>query len=166
MSENRSKISIGTGLTILTNIGLVIGLIFVWLELRQNQTQLEADVELSLATSYQTALGRVVENQALAEIIGTAYVDPESLTLTQYLQFTSHHAEWMALVFATYQLWRSGAIEEEVWEQHSSYYLLFLQTPWLQKFWHELNHDNLYPPHFIEELESRLPEPQVFSVPE
>ena len=104
MSEKRSVVSIGKGLTILANVGLIIGLLFVWLELRQNQTQLKAEVELNLASGYQTALGRGVENPALVNIIGTAYFEPESLTPTQYTQLTFYHAEWMTLVFATYQL--------------------------------------------------------------
>jgi membrane associated rhomboid family serine protease len=166
MSEERSEISIGKGLTILANAGLLIGLIFVWVELRQNQTQLKAEVELSLASGYQTVLGRGVENPALLDTIGTAYFEPESLTPTQYSQLTFYHAEWMTLVFATYQLWHAGAIEDDVWEQHSRYYLTFLLTPWMQDFWRGLNHDGVYPPRFIEELEARLPEPQTFSMPD
>jgi hypothetical protein len=166
MSEKRSVISIGQGLTILANVGLVIGLIFVWLELRQNQTQLKAEVEFSLASGYQTALGRVAENPAIADILGAAYFEPESLTQTQYAQLTFYHSEWMTLVFATYQLWRAGAIEDEVWEQHSRYYLTFLLTPWMQDFWRGLHHDGVYPQHFIEQLEARLPEPQTFSMPD
>ncbi len=166
MSEKRSVISIGEGLTIVANLGLVIGLMFVWLELRQNQTQLAAEVELNIASSYQTALGRIVDNSALADTIGIAYFDPESLTPAQYLQLSSYHAEWMVLVFATYQVWRSGAIDDEVWDQHSTYYMLFLQTPWLQEFWRELNHDNVYPKQFLKELEARLPEPRTFPTPE
>lgn len=165
MSEKRSVISIGEGLTIVANLGLVIGLMFVWLELRQNQTQLAAEVELNIASTYQTALGRIVDNSVLAETIGIAYFDPESLTPAQFLQFTSYHAEWMVLVFATYQVWRSGAIDDEVWDQHSTYYMLFLRTPWLQEFWRDMNH-NIYPKQFLRELEARLPEPQTFSIPE
>ena len=166
MSEKRSAISIGEGLTIVANLGLVIGLMFVWLELRQSQTQLEAEVELNIASSYQTALGRMVDNPEIADVMIAAYSNPESLTPTQYLQLTSYHAEWMVLVFATYQVWRSGAVEDEVWDQHSTYYMLFLQTPWMQEFWRSLNHDDLYPRQFIEELEARLPEPQTFSIPD
>lgn len=166
MSEKRYVISIGEGLTILANTGLVIGLIFVWLELRQNQAQLNAEVELNLASSYQTALGRGVDNPALVDILGIAYSDPESLTPTQYTQLMFYHSEWMTLVFATYQLWHAGAIGDEVWEQHSGYYLAFLLTPWMQDFWRGMHHDDLYPQHFLEELEARLPEPRTLSMPD
>lgn len=153
-------ISIGEGLAILANVGVVIGLIFVWMEIRQSQTQLKADVELSLASSYQTVLGRSVDNPAVADLLATAYMRPDELSTTQYLQLMAYHAEWMALVFATYQLWTTGAIDIDVWHQHSQYYLLFLTTPWMQDFWRGLNHDELYPEEFLNELEARLPHPQ------
>ena len=86
MSKKHPSISLGEGLAIVANLGVVLGLIFVWVELRQSQTQLRADVELSLAASYQTVLGRASENEHVAEFMRTAYMDPDSLTETQYLQ--------------------------------------------------------------------------------
>ena len=88
-----------------------------------------------------------------------AYQDPASLTPTQYLQLMSVHAEWMAIVYATYELWRTGAISEETWKLHSNYYLELLRTEWLQQFWRGMHHEGMYPAEFMESLESRLPEP-------
>ena len=159
MSDKHPAISIGEGLAIVANFGVIVGLIFVWMELRQSQTQLSADVELSLAASYQVALGRAVENDHVAELMMVAYRDPESLTPTQYLQLMSVHAEWMSIVYATYELWRADAISEQTWALHSNYYLLFLQTEWLQQFWRNMHHEGMYPEAFMESLESRMPTP-------
>ena len=162
MSKKHPAISVGEGLAIVANLGVVLGLIFVWVELRQSQTQLSADVELSLAASYQSVLGRASENDHLAELMSLAYRDPASLTPTQYLQLMSVHAEWMAIVYATYELWQSGAISEESWELHSNYYLSLVRTEWLQDFWRGMHHDGMYPEDFMQSLESRLPEPETF----
>ncbi len=159
MSKWRGTISLGEGLAVLANLGVIVGLVFVWMELRQSQTQLGADVELSLAASYQTAMGRSIEFDHVAEILALSYQDPESLTQTQYMQLMSLHAEWMSIVYATYELRRTGAISEETWQIHSNYYLLFLSTEWLQQFWREMNHEGLYPAEFMDDLESRLPTP-------
>ena len=159
MSKKHPSISLGEGLAIVANLGVVLGLIFVWVELRQSQTQLRADVELSLAASYQEVLSRASENDHVAELMHTAYMDPSSLTETQYLQLMSVHAEWMAIVYATYELWRSGAISEETWGLHSNYYLFLLQTEWIQKFWRGMHHEGMYPAEFMQSLEARLPEP-------
>ena len=162
MSEKPPAISVGEGLTIVANAGVIIGLVFVWMELRHNQLQLRADVELSLATAYQTVLGRVVENPEMAEIQIQVYRDgPNSLAGPQYIQLMSGHAEWMSLMYATYQLWQSGAISEETWDFHARYYLMLLQTEELQSFWRGMNHgDAMYPRNFLDELEARPPEPR------
>ena len=159
MSKKDPAISVGEGLAIVANVGVIIGLLFVWAELRQSQTQLKADVELTLANSYQAAMGRSVENDHVADIMLISYQDPSSLTQRQYLQLMSIHAEWMSIVYATYELWRSGAIPEESWLLHTNYYLLFLQTEWLQQFWRGMHHDGMYPTEFMQSLESRLPSP-------
>ena len=157
MADRQPRISLGEGLAIVANAGVIVGLIFVWVELRQGQTQMRADIELSLAEAYQSVLSRAAENDHVAEIMILAYEEPRSLSQLQVVQFMSIHAEWMTIVFATYQLWQSGAISEEAWLAHSNYYLLFLQTEWLQNFWRGMNHEGLYPEAFIESLESRMP---------
>jgi len=159
VSRWRATISLGEGLAVVANVGVIIGLLFVWMELRHSQTQLGADVELSLAYSYQTAMGRTIENDHVAEIIIVAFQDPGSLTPIQYVQLMSVHAEWMSVVYATYRLWRTDAISEETWERHSNYYLLFLQTEWLQQFWRDMHHEGMYPQDFMGSLESRMPVP-------
>jgi len=159
MSKEHPSISVGEGLAIVANLGVILGILFVWMELRQNQAQLVADVELSLAASYQAAMGRTIENEQVAEIAMIAYHDPQSLTPTQYLRLMSIHAEWMSIVYATYELWRKGAISTDAWELHSNYYLLFLQTEWSQQFWRDMQHEGMYPEAFMNSLESRMPVP-------
>ena len=161
MNTRVPAISLGEGLAILANLGVVLGLIFVWAELRQNQAQLKADVELSLAAGYQEALGRTVENPHVAEILFKTYLEPESLTQVQYVQVMSIHAEWMALVYATWELYRSGAIDEQTWRYHSNQYLYFLSTEWTQNFWRGMLHDGMYPQEFLDEMESRMPDPNL-----
>ena len=122
MSELRGRISIGQAATILANIGVLVGLVFVILELQQNRVSLEAEIELSLAQSYQEAMGRSLENPAVAELLSTAFTDPESLTQIQYVQLMAWNAEWMAIVYATYRLRISGAVDEDSWRQHANYF--------------------------------------------
>ncbi len=160
MNRWRSTVSLGEGLAIVANIGVVVGIVFVWMELRNNQAQLSADVELSLAASYQTALGRTLENDHLADLMMMAYQDPSSLSTRDSIQLMSIHAEWMSIVYATWVLRRDGAVSEESWLMHSNYYLEFLRTTWLQNFWRSMHHEGMYPKEFMQDLESRLPIPE------
>ena len=165
MSRWSPTISFGEALAVTANLGVIVGLIFVWVELRQNQTQLSADVELTLANSYQTALGRTIENDHVADIMMMSYLDPQSLTMRQNVQLMGMHAEWMALVYATYELWQNGAVSEDTWLMHSNYYLEFLRTEQLQKMWRGMHHEGMYPEEFMRDLESRMPIPEQPMVP-
>lgn len=160
MSGRQPAISVGEGLAIVANMGVILGLVFVWAELRHSQTQLSAEIELSLAAAYQATMGRTTENESVAEIMRIAYANPQSLTENQYVRLLSLHAEWMSVVYATYELWQSGAIDEDRWRFHSSYYLFFLQTRWLQDFWRGMHHEGMYPQEFLDELEARMPVPE------
>ncbi len=166
MSDKQPAISVGEGLAIVANLGVVLGLIFVWMELRQNQTQLKADVELSLASSYQEVMGRMSENTHLTEVVRLAYTDPGSLTAIQYTQLMAVHAEWMAIVYATWELRQSEAISEESWLLHSGSYLHFLRTEWIHDFWRGMHHEGQYPEEFMQNLESRFIEPETFPASE
>ena len=76
-------------MTVLANLGVLIGLILVVAELRQNQVSLQAEIELNLASAYQEALGRSSENASVAELMQTAFVTPDSLSRTQFTQLTA-----------------------------------------------------------------------------
>ena len=165
MSKWQKTISLGESLAIAANLGVIVGLVLVWMELRQSQTQLAADVELSLAASYQTAIGRMIDNEQVRETMRTSYLDPDSLTMDQYGQLMGVHAEYMSFVYATYELWRSGAISEDTWLLHSNYYLHLLRTEWLQDFWREIHHEG-YPDEFMDSLESRMMVPEVWQAPD
>ena len=118
---------------------------------------LQAEIELNLAASYQESLGRTLENPAVAELLQRAFLSPDSLTQTEFMQLMGWNAEWMAVVYATFRLRELGAIDEEVWRQHGSYFALFFQTPWMREFWRNTN-GGVYPDDFMAELEGLLPE--------
>ena len=155
--EAKGGISIGQAMTVLGNLGVIVGLIFVGMELQQNRINLQAEIELGLASSYQEAMGRTVESPAVAQLLQTAFLEPDSLTGIQTVQLMSWNAEWMAVVYATYRLRELGAVDEQQWLQHSSYFMLFFQTEWMRSFWRETNHGT-YPADFLAELEQLVPQ--------
>lgn len=155
-SDGKRGISIGQAATIVANLGVLIGLVFVIFELQQNRLNLQAEIELSIAASYQVAMGRTLENPVVAELMQTAFTQPDSLSDVQYVQLMSWNAEWMAVTYATHRLWRMGAISEETWLQHGSYFALFFQTEWIRDFWRATN-AGIYPETFLQEFEALLP---------
>ena len=66
---------ISTTLALTANIGILIGLIVVILELRQNQETLDASIQLSLSSAYQEIASRPVENRDFAAVIYKGFVN-------------------------------------------------------------------------------------------
>jgi hypothetical protein len=66
---------ISTGLVVTANVGVLVGLIFVLIELRQNQETLDASIQLTLSAAYQEISSRVVENRDFAEVLEKAFLE-------------------------------------------------------------------------------------------
>ncbi|GAB4536868.1 MAG: hypothetical protein Tsb0010_16280 [Parvularculaceae bacterium] len=116
-------------LGVVTHIGVVIGLILVILELRQNSRDLQAQIELSMADSYQTILGRSIEHKEFADLIIKGAMAPDEITMAERLRLTSWQAEQLVVLFATYQLYDKGIVEEDVWAMHARGFGYFMSVP-------------------------------------
>lgn len=156
MPDKRWSVSLGQAVTVLANLGVLVGLIFVVAELQQNRVALQAEIELDLAAAYQTTIGRGVDNASVVDLLQTAFLTPDSLSQAELTRLMGWSAEWMAVVYATYRLRELGAVDDEVWQQHGSYFALFFQTPWMREFWRSTS-TGVYPDDFMAELETLMP---------
>lgn len=145
-SPSRRRISLGQILTIVANAGVVLGLIFVGLELQQTRVSLQAEVELTLAQSYQVLMGRTVENPYVAEIILKANTQPDALEPVEFIGILAWTAEALNLAFAAWQLNELGAIEESTYRQHVGYIAASFQTEFMRGLWRD--NLGLYPEEF------------------
>lgn len=116
-------------LGVVTHISVMIGLVLVILELRQNSRDLQAQIELSMAESLQTSLGRVIEYEDFAELIAKGASTPDEISLPERLRLTSWQAEQLTVLFATYQLFDKGILEEDIWRQHARGFAYFMSVP-------------------------------------
>lgn len=150
------RITMGQLLTLFANLGVVIGLVFVGLELQQTRVSMQADVELTLAQSYQVLMGRSIELPHVAEIILMANTQPEQLEPVQFVGILAWTAEALNLAFATWQLREMGAIEEATYRQHVTYIAASFQAEFMQGMWRD--NLNLYPEAFQVEMAGLLSE--------
>jgi len=151
--SNRKRWSTVEVVTVLANIGVLVGLMFVGFQLRLGQRTLEAEVQLGIGSAYQELASRVIENSDLRVAMETAVSTPDSLDAQELLQLTNHFAEWTSFLFTIYELRNKGVITNAMWTQHATYFALSLFTPWLHEFWRG-NFLPAYPVEFIDEVES------------
>lgn len=140
-----------TTAAVITNVAVLVGLAFVIVELQQNERNLAADVQLSLASAYQDLSSRPIENPDFAATLTRMFTVPDSLSQVEFVQALNWMNEWAAVLFATYELRRSGVITTETWEQHAKSFALFLDNEWFRERFVG-NFSVSYPEPFIEEL--------------
>lgn len=140
-----------TAAALLTNLAVLVGLGLVIVELRQNQKALDASVQLSIAELYQAMGAQVLENPELAQTFQDMFFQPDSLSPTEYMQAAGWTQNWNALLYATWQLRRSGAISAETWDQHARYFALYLvHAPAYRSLYESLSKGAYPDPFFLE----------------
>lgn len=93
-------------------VAVVLGLIFVGLELKQNTAAISAQAIFELNASSNEAFREVAQNPDLADLLSRGYADPQSLNSNERDRF--HY--WLRSVFnlneSAYLYYKKGLIEE------------------------------------------------------
>ena len=139
---------INSTLALTANIGILIGLFFVILELRQNQDTLDASIQLSLSSGYQEIASRPVENREFAAVLYKAFVNLDDLDMVDKIQLMNWNQEQLTLLYATYELRNSGIVPEAVWDHNAKWFASFLKTPNILEFY-ETYSRHVYPEDFF-----------------
>ena len=127
------KIDLGQTFGILANVGVIAGIIFLAVELQQNNELLEAEVSYSKYSVDYERRRRMIENSGGISDISVKNRQGEELTATEtyrlgiYLNDLLFNIEWQ------YEEMRSGRLAESdldlrIWRQ------LFSDTPGLTEF--------------------------------
>lgn len=104
----------------LTNIAVVIGLIFVGLEFRANTRAIESESLDSFMSGWNDTNAAILQNDRTSEIWYRGYADPKSLTAHEksvfmlFLQFSSSNFERI------YRARELELIPDETWESHKA----------------------------------------------
>ena len=126
------KLDLGQSITILANVGVIAGIIFLAVELRQNNELLEAEVSYSKYNVDYERRRRMIENSGGISDISVKNQQGEELTATEtyrlgiYLNDLLFNFEWQ------YEEMRAGRLDESdldlrIWRQ------LFSATPGLEE---------------------------------
>jgi hypothetical protein len=70
---------------LLANIGVIVGLLFLVLEMRQNSAIATAQVRMEYAATWRTIDGARQE-KSFAELINKSLVEPETLSVAEIIQ--------------------------------------------------------------------------------
>jgi len=141
-------------LTLTANIGVLIGLILLVIELRQNDNNLNASIQLSLSSSYEELATFGVENPAFAESMVKAVSNPEEMTVIDTMNIMSWQYRYLVVLHTTFELYRKDIIAEEVWREKVGHFTVFLTIPKLMELYGESRrHDEFFSSEFYKQIE-------------
>jgi hypothetical protein len=108
-------------LTLLANIGVLVGIVFLAIEIQQNTNNLEINRQVALTEAYANRSSTVQEAQvaaALSSDFGEIYVKwqrggSEALTESERFRVLSWETARMFRLESQYIMWEQGLLEEE-----------------------------------------------------
>ena len=144
---------IGPWLSLFANLGVLLGLVLLLVELRHNTLATQASLyqeSMSFAREHaELLIGD--ENSELASIVFRGETDPDSLSpieLEKFVLFTAWRMNTWETTFLNYD---KGLVEERIWNSVDRWYsALLLRGPGYQRWWEMAQHG--YDPVFREHV--------------
>ena len=101
-------------------VGIIVGLIFVGLELKQNSDAVKAGTMLGLTDATTDWMHLLASDSDLNRVERKAWADLSSLDETESSKFYYvQRSRWLNLQMA-YLLWRSGTMDDQTWAFYES----------------------------------------------
>jgi hypothetical protein len=139
-------------LTLGANLGVLVGIIFLAIELRQNNTQLELQSYQSWVAS-NVDINATLADPALSEIIALGHEDSRKLSKETFVAYATLNMSVMQAAQSTDYLFRAGALDRELWEAEMNRAAGILSLPGVREWWDAGGRTQLTP-GFVEFLES------------
>jgi hypothetical protein len=120
MRTRVKKIDLGQSISMLANIGVIAGLIFIAYELRQNTLATELAASQGFHDASGAANRMMVENPHISLLIASD-IEGEELSQAERIQLNNAlHNQFRAWEMNYWQF-EQGALDEELWRGYSNY---------------------------------------------
>ena len=139
-------------LTVTANLGVILGLGFLAVELRQNTLATQATLNMDLVAIGRENAELLLSDDKLAEIVLRAEQDPESLSLLEREKFLLFTSWRMGVWENVFQNADAGVVSDRYWKNYDAWYSAIIRRgPGYQYWWDESRHG--YDPGFREHVD-------------
>ena len=132
----RLKLSdIGNIAEAIAAVGVILSLVYVAVQIRQNTQAIRASSYQSLAegiAEFQTIL---VENEDFARIYVQALEDPGKLNPEERLRFDTYVGNFFMKVDVAVDLYKRGMIDDKAMIPYTRYVMYMFEQPYLREWW-------------------------------
>ena len=150
--QELKKLDLGQTVTILANVGVIAGIVFLGFELQQNNKQLELQSYQGWVTA-NLQLNMALTDPTLSEIIALGNIDSANLSEGSFVSFAMWNMGVMQMVQAVDYLYRSGSLDRNLWEAEINRAAGILSVPGVRQWWDAGGKTQLTP-QFAELMES------------
>lgn len=142
-------------LTIAANLGVIVGLVFLAVELRQSTLATQATLHLELVSYGRDNAELLASDEQLADIVFRGEQDPNLLTpveLERFLIFTTWRMTIWETAFLNHE---SGVVADRYWIGFNAWYSELMRSRPGYKFWWKKSRHG-YVPEFANYVDSVL----------
>lgn len=128
----------------LGGIGVVITLVYLALQIRQNTEQIRqnssivrASATASLAQANKETSALVAKDAEINALFWTGLDRPDDLSEAEYRRFEAVLSVFVQAFTQNYELHREGALTEETWAAQQAAFLWMAERPGFVRFWEQ-----------------------------
>jgi len=143
----RIKVSVlNEWLSLAANLGVLAGIIFLAVEIRQNTAVPQSTTAHEISYSSLDFFMRVAESPDLARVVNSATVDPDNLTDVEATQYSYLTGAVFMILEGAYKKYQLGFLSEPGWEPYERLIKTFLNNPMSRRWW--LSGSTVFSPEF------------------
>jgi hypothetical protein len=149
MNSNR----ITTWLQIAANLGIVVGLVLVAVQIRQTSDQIR--LQMIQDQAYKQVDGELaLMGETTISAYARALTTPQALTEAEAMQLWSYLAATMVPAYVTWNSYRAGVVPADDWAASLDGYAFALDSPANRVLWKQMR--GQYPEAFADEVDAVL----------
>ena len=155
------KIDVGQSITILANIGVIVGIAFLAIEINGNTAAVRAQ-ELAVTESITRERQMLLAtNPSLRSLLIKSLYSPSELTTDDLLGITAYLMARVETLRQSRRSFVAGTISEEDWEDDLHFAPIYLGGSFARVWWGVAKDDFSHDPDFIADVDRVLASPSV-----
>ena len=141
------KIDLGEFFTILSNIGVIVGLVFVALEVKESRTASELTMISDVQDAWSQLTDVLLRDTEASRVLMKCMYEPDSLTSPEAARCTAFFLTLSDLMEKEWFYQERGLLPDDFWQDHMANFTGILQTPggkqfraanpWMDDWWLE-----------------------------
>ena len=135
-------------------VAVVVSLIYVGYQIRDNTTSQHAMMHQHLSDSQNEANRGISERPEVAELLAKANDDLMALSAADRIRLDFVYFTFFNLWHSAFANYRRGMLEERIWRQWDDGYEWLFVRPATKEVWRGL--ENIYEPEFRAHVESKV----------